>query len=233
MIERMDVREKVQKINTILIDMYGVILEESKGNFIPYTYQHFPETEYERLTRQFRVEKLFGKAGLGELDSDTFLSLLGFQDAQFHMKDYIENYLTLDTGFIPFAEKFSKERNKVLQPEDSGKRFDFVLLSNDVSQWSKYITEYHQLDGYFSDKIVSADVGCRKPQKEIYELTLKRIGKKAEECCFIDNSVNNLTVAEELGIRPILFNRDNEEYDGVVVNTFEELADLLDSKKII
>ena len=69
--------------------------------------------------------------------------------------------------------------------------------------------------------------------KEIYELTLKRIGKKAEECCFIDNSVNNLTVAEELGIRPILFNRDNEEYDGVVVNTFEELADLLDSKKII
>ena len=221
-------RTKMQGINTILIDMYGVILEESKGYFIPYTFQHFPETEHERLTRQFRVEKLFTKAGLGEIDSDTFLRLLGFQDVQFHMKDYIENYLTLDAGFVPFAEKYSEKRSNIMKSEESVKRFDFVLLSNDVSQWSTYITEYHQLDRYFSDKIVSADVGCRKPQKEIYEHALKRIGKKAEECCFIDNSVSNLNVAAELGILPILFNRDKEAYDGIVINTFEELAELLE-----
>ena len=221
-------RTKMQGINTILIDMYGVILEESKGNFIPYTYQHFPETEYERLTRQFRVEKLFTKAGVGELDSDTFLGLLGFQDVQFHMKDYIENYLTLDAGFVPFAEKYSIKYSEGSKSEEAKMKFNIVLLSNDVSQWSKYITEYHQLDGYFSDKIVSADVGCRKPQKEIYELALKRIGKKAEECCFIDNSVSNLNVAAELGILPILFNRDKEAYDGIVINTFEELAELLE-----
>lgn len=221
-------RTKMQGINTILIDMYGVILEESKGNFIPYTYQHFPETEYERLTRQFRVEKLFTKAGVGELDSDTFLELLGFQDTQFHMKDYIENYLTLDAGFIPFAEKYSKKYNEAAKSEEAKTKFDIVLLSNDVSQWSTYITEYHGLNGYFSDKIVSADVGCRKPQKEIYELALKRIGKRAEECCFIDNSVSNLKVATELGILPILFNRDKEEYNGIVVNTFEELAEFFE-----
>lgn len=221
-------RTKMRGINTILIDMYGVILEESKGYFIPYTYQHFPETEYERLTRQFRVEKLFTKAGVGELDSDTFLELLGFQDTQFHMKDYIENYLTLDAGFIPFAEKYSKKYNEAAKSEEAKTKFDIVLLSNDVSQWSTYITEYHGLNGYFSDKIVSADVGCRKPQKEIYELALKRIGKRAEECCFIDNSVSNLKVAAELGILPILFNRDKEEYNGIVVNTFEELAEFLE-----
>jgi len=221
-------RTKMQGINTILIDMYGVILEESKGYFIPYTFQHFPETEHERLTRQFRVEKLFTKAGLGELDSDTFLRLLGFQDVQFHMKDYIENYLTLDAGFVPFAEKYSIKYSEGSKLEEAKMKFNIVLLSNDVSQWSKYITEYHQLDGYFSDKIVSADVGCRKPQKEIYELALKRIGKKAEECCFIDNSVSNLNVAAELGILPILFNRDKEAYDGIVINTFEELSELLE-----
>lgn len=221
-------KTKIQGINTILIDMYGVILEESKGYFIPYTFQHFPETEHERLTRQFRVEKLFTKAGLGEIDSDTFLRLLGFQDVQFHMKDYIENYLTLDAGFVPFAEKYSIKYSEGSKSEEAKMKFNIVLLSNDVSQWSKYITEYHQLDGYFSDKIVSADVGCRKPQKEIYEHALKRIGKKAEECCFIDNSVSNLNVAAELGILPILFNRDKEAYDGIVINTFEELAELLE-----
>ena len=118
----------MQGINTILIDMYGVILEESKGSFIPYTFQHFPETEHERLTRQFRVEKLFTKAGLGELDSDTFLGLLGFQDVQFHMKDYIENYLTLDAGFVPFAEKYSIKYSEGSKSEEAKMKFNIVLL---------------------------------------------------------------------------------------------------------
>ena len=45
---------------------------------------------------------------------------------------------------------------------------------------------------------------------------------------WIENSVSNLNVAAELGIMPILFNRDQESYDGIVVNTFEELAELLE-----
>ena len=68
---------------------------------------------------------------------------------------------------------------------------------------------------------------CRKPDKRIYELALERTGKSPRECIFIDNKVENLVVAQELGIKPILFNRDGEEYEGIIVNTFEELADIL------
>ena len=84
------------------------------------------------------------------------LTLLGYDNPVFHMKNYIENYLTLDSGFIPFAEKYYEQ-------------YDFVLLSNDVSEWSRYITEYHRLDRYFKEKIVSGDVKCRKPERKIYE----------------------------------------------------------------
>lgn len=205
----------MSKITTLIFDMYGVIIEESKGNFIPYTYNHFDESEYERITRQFRAEKLFGKAGIGELNSDEFLSQMGFKDTQFHMRDYIENHLTLDAGFIPFAEKFVGQ-------------YEFVLLSNDVSEWSAYITEYHGLDKYFTHKIVSGDVKCRKPDRKIYELTLERIGKKPEECLFIDNTGKNLLVARELGIVPVMFDRDKEEYIGVKVNSFEEFARIIE-----
>lgn len=194
--------------------MYGVILEESKGNFLPYTYKHFDESEYERLTLQFRQEKLFTRAANGEMTSDEFLSRLGFNNPQFHMRDYIEHYLTLDPGFIPFAKKYSA-------------KYDFVLLSNDVSEWSAYITEHYGLDKYFTRKIVSGDVKCRKPDREIFETALSEIGRKPEECCFVDNSVQNLLTAAELGIEPILFNRDHEEYNGTVVNSFTELAELL------
>lgn len=205
----------MKNITTLIFDMYGVIIEESKGNFIPYTYNHFEESEYERITRQFRVEKLFSKAGNGIIGSDEFLSLLGFENPRFHMRDYIENHLTLDAGFIPFAEQFAG-------------KYDFVLLSNDVSEWSAYITEFHGLDKYFSQKIVSGDVKCRKPDWRIYELALARIGKKPEECLFIDNTAKNLYVAQEFGIVPVLFDRDKEEYAGMKVNSFEELAEVIE-----
>ena len=199
---------------TILFDMYGVILEESKGNFIPYTFQHFGQEEHERLLRQFKQEQLFTKAGNGEIKSNTFLTMLGYDNPEYHKKNYIENYLTLDKGFLPFAEKYHT-------------KYEFVLLSNDVSEWSSYITDYYRLNQYFKDKIVSGDVKCRKPDKKIYELALEKIQRAPSECYFIDNSVQNLKVAEELGISPILFNRDNEEYTGVIINSFEELENIL------
>ena len=199
---------------TILFDMYGVILEESKGNFIPYTFQHFGQEEHERLLRQFKQEQLFTKAGNGEITSNTFLTMLGYDNPEYHMRNYIENYLTLDNAFIPFAEKYQTQ-------------YEFVLLSNDVSEWSSYITDYYRLNQYFKDKIVSGDVKCRKPDKKIYKLALEKIQRAPSECYFIDNSVQNLKVAEELGISPILFNRDNEEYTGVIINSFEELENIL------
>ena len=64
------------KKDTIFFDMYGVIIEESKGNFLPYTYSHFDESEHEGLTRLFREEQLFTRAGNGEFGSDEFLARL-------------------------------------------------------------------------------------------------------------------------------------------------------------
>ena len=205
----------MKNITTILLDMYGVILEESKGYFIPYTFGSFDQAEYDRLTRQFKEEKLFTRAANGEMTSDEFLTQLGFQDPQYHMVNYIDNFLHLDQGFREFAERYST-------------KYDFVLLSNDVSEWSAYITKHHDLDQYFTHKIVSGDVKCRKPDRRIYEIALERTGKKPEECCFVDNSVKNLLVAAEMGIEPILFNRDQEEYTGTIVNSFAELAEVLE-----
>lgn len=198
------------KITTLIIDMYGVILKERTGNFIPYTYEHFDKSEHERLNKLFNEERLFTKAGYGELSSNDFLSLLGYQNTEYHMKNYIENYLSLDEAFIKFADMYYQ-------------KYDFVLLSTDVSEWSAYITQYYNLNKYFKCKIVSGDVHCRKPDKKIYEITLNKIQKNAEECLFIDDSINNIESAKELGIVSLLFNRYNELYNKEKVDSFEEL----------
>lgn len=202
----------IKDYSTILIDMYGVIIKESKGNFIPYTYDSFSESEHERI--ESIINPLFSKAQKGEIDSFEFLSHLGFENPENAMKDYIQTRLTLDKGFVEFAEKIKD-------------KYQLVLLSNDVGDWSRYITDFWGLDKYFSHEIISADINLRKPDLAFFDKALEIIGKSAHECIFVDNSVQNLLAAEEVGISPIHFNRDNEHYYGMVVNDFNELYNLI------
>ena len=194
--------------------MYGVILEESKGNFLPYVYSTFPESEYERINDIIRNQKMFTKAQLGEVTSHEFLSVLGFEDTEKAMKDYIRNHLTLDKGFIPFAEKVKG-------------KYRLVLVSNDIPEWSEYITEYFGINEYFSHKIISGNIGARKPDFKIFDDGLELIGARPAECIFVDNTAKNLVAAEEIGISPVLFDRDGEHYYGATVMNFEELYNFI------
>lgn len=203
--------------NVLLIDMYGVIIQESKGNFIPYTLSHFPEAEHQRLLGAFRQEQLFTRAGNGEMGAEEFLKKLGYADPVGAMKDYLENWLTLDAGFIPFAK--------------GQKDFDLVLLSNDVAEWNRYLMEFHGLDQFFEDVIVSGQVHMRKPREEMFRYTLERLGRPARECVFVDNCADNLRAAKRLGIRTVHFNRDGEPYEGCQVKNFQELARTLAGKR--
>lgn len=202
------------KRRILLIDMYGVIIKESKGYFIPYTFAHFDISEHERLGKLFWEEKLFTKTGNGALSSEEFLSLLGYENPEETMKDYLRNYVTLDKDFIEFAEK-------------NANHFELVLFSNDIIEWNKYLLDLHGLSGYFQDCIVSGEAHMRKPEPRIYVYVLERLQCKPEDCIFIDNSVNNLSAAQVFGINTILFNRDNELFYGNKVDNFQELNDFL------
>ena len=204
----------MERNKVLLIDMYGVIIKESKGYFIPYTFQRFPEEEYDRLTNAFKVERVFSKAQKGQLTNEEFLSYLGYANPRETMEDYLKNYLTLDEQFHDFASSVTQ-------------KMAMCLLSNDVLEWSEFLTEYHHMNPYFKDKIVSGEVHLRKPDKAIFECALERLQCGPEDCIFVDNSVKNLRVAEELGMTAILFNRDGEEYGGNVVNDFIELEAML------
>ena len=206
--------EKPKNKPILLLDMYGVIIKESKGYFIPYTYEHFDVKEHDRLTRAFREECLFTKAGNGEISSDEFLSLLGYPDPAESMRDYLTNFLTFDQEFLWFAKR-------------NCQKYNFVLLSNDVKEWSKYLFELYGLQKYFKEAIISGEIRMRKPENRIFAYTIEHLQCVPQECIFVDNSVRNLNAAQEAGINTILFNRDNEVYSGDIANNFHELDSLL------
>ena len=119
----------------------------------------------------------------------------------------------------------SKEADDVVQK--AKEKYSLVLLSNDVSEWSEYITEFFGLNKYFSHKIVSGDIGLRKPDIRMFDTCLERIGATAAECIFVDNTAKNLVAAEETGISCVLFDRDGDHFEGASVVNFEELSSIL------
>jgi hypothetical protein len=70
-------------MKTLLLDMYGVIIEESKGNFMPYVYAHFP------FTGKTLYRNLYVSASKGEIDSNEFFKTLSFTDTEGAKRDYI------------------------------------------------------------------------------------------------------------------------------------------------
>ena len=130
------------------------------------------------------------------------------------MRDYLTNYLTFDQEFLWFAER-------------NYQKYDFVLLSNDVKEWSKYLFELYGLQKYFKEAIISGEIRMRKPENRIFAYTIEHLQCVPQECIFVDNSVRNLNAAQEAGINTILFNRDNEVYSGDIANNFHELDSLL------
>jgi putative hydrolase of the HAD superfamily len=80
-----------------------------------------------------------------------------------------------------------------------------ALLTNNVREWEPLWRPKLPVDELFELVVDSAFVGMRKPDPEIYELTLSRLGLPAHACVFLDDIDVNVATAVELGMKGIHF----------------------------
>jgi putative hydrolase of the HAD superfamily len=88
-----------------------------------------------------------------------------------------------------------------------GRGLRMALLTNNVREWEpQWRAKLPELDDIFEVVVDSAFVGMRKPDPEIYELTLERLGGvEAAECLFVDDVDVNCDTARSLGMRAVHF----------------------------
>lgn len=91
---------------------------------------------------------------------------------------------------------------------DDGRRL--ALLTNNVREWEARWRRAWPIDELFELVVDSAFVGVRKPDAEIYELLLDRLGLPAQACLFIDDLEPNVDAARSLGFATVHF-RDTEQ----------------------
>lgn len=81
------------------------------------------------------------------------------------------------------------------------------ILSNHAKEWSEYMKQKFDLFKSFDQITFSCDVGLRKPDPKIYEITLQELKCDAGECVFIDDKKRNTDAAEKLGIKGMVFEK--------------------------
>jgi putative hydrolase of the HAD superfamily len=86
---------------------------------------------------------------------------------------------------------------------DRGLRF--ALCTNNVREWEPLWRAKLPIDDLFETVVDSAFVGTRKPEPEIYAITLERLGLPPESCAFVDDLERNVDAANQAGMRGIVF----------------------------
>jgi putative hydrolase of the HAD superfamily len=142
----------------------------------------------------------------GRLSEADFLAMLGAE-------------LSADLGREVALHGFGEAYFAELQPNqpmldymrglrDRGYRM--AILTNNVREWQPLWRPKLPVDEIFELVIDSGFVGMRKPDREIYELTLERLGLPAAACLFVDDTEVNCEAAREAGLAAVHF-RSSEQ----------------------
>jgi putative hydrolase of the HAD superfamily len=66
------------------------------------------------------------------------------------------------------------------------------------------------LDVYFDAIVISGDVGCKKPDPEIFRIALEKTGLTADQTVYVGDTQEDVEGAIAAGIRPVLIVRPEE-----------------------
>jgi len=118
-----------------------------------------------------------------------------------------------DLGFDGDYEEFAAIWSEIFTPIEPmlelavglSTRLPRVILSNTNAIHMRYILERFPVLQDFDAQILSHEVGLLKPDRAIYELTLRQCGLEAGRTLFIDDLRANVEAALAVGMQAIQF----------------------------
>jgi putative hydrolase of the HAD superfamily len=121
-------------------------------------------------------------------------------------------------GHRPQMHRFSEIYFEALRPNEPmvelmrelQRDYRMALLTNNVREWEPLWRSMLPVDEIFELVVDSAFVGCRKPEPEIYQITIGRLGIPPDACLFVDDVEVNCEGAASLGLTAVHF-RENDQ----------------------
>jgi len=205
-------------IQMIAFDMFGVIITE--GHLISNNLIHRlpPDTD------KALVKQLYNQYNLGEIEEAEFWKPLGveFDPTTAAYTKAREQDPSLRHQFL---NSFELEKDFYQVIEQLKPHYKLSILSNFPPDWADYLVSKFELDKHFEPRIFSGHVGCKKPDKLIYQTLSESSGMAYDNIAFIDDKLENLEIAHELGMTTVHFWREEDihkyEADYAIQNFLE------------
>jgi len=198
------VAEPAGRIEAVVSDFGGVLTTPLMHSFLALQDAHGVSVEDFGTAMRAAAEAGDGEIPLfklerGELTEPEFLELL---------RDGLEPLL----GHRPELHRFRHVFFEALDPNEpmidlmrecrrGGRRM--ALLTNNVQEWEPLWRTMLPVDEIFETVVDSGFVGYRKPERQIYEMTVERLGLPASACLFVDDMELNCEAARELGFTAV------------------------------
>lgn len=150
-----------------------------------------------------RVAQLTDRLESGQLSTDDFLeeavTRIGFKGSPAELRAAFEDIFTLNLPMVEFIESLHR------------KQIPLHLLSNTNAIHAPFFEKTYPVFNCFSGRIYSHEVGCMKPDPEIYRITIEKLSLDPTETIYIDDLPANCTAGRVAGLQSICYNKEEHE----------------------
>lgn len=194
-----------RKYSAIVFDLGQVLVSFDYKYFVEKVNQHkagIGEQFLELYKNNYDVHRDFEKGKISEKD---FIA---------SMLEHLEHTIDEETFCRYWSDIFSFNDNVIALLPELKKSYKLYLVSNTNSIHKKYGYQDYEFLRLFDKLILSHEIGFTKPEEEIYRAVEKVSGFPSEEYVFIDDILEYVNEAKNIGWDGIQF----IGYDDLVKN---------------
>ena len=186
-------------IKNIILDLGGVILELDVNK----TLQAFHDLGFPVLES-------------ADIILSRFPFFLEFETDQISEEDFVEKVIEISGNSVSeekvlvawnsMIQGFREENIRLLMKLRQNYRLFLLSNTNSIHEvyYNNQLKEQHgidNLDRIFEKVFYSHDLKLRKPDAEIFRFVIEDAGISAEECLYVDDTLEHIETARELGIK--------------------------------
>ncbi|MFX0004050.1 MAG: HAD family hydrolase [Candidatus Hermodarchaeota archaeon] len=193
------------KVKAIIFDLGGVLIDLDFSNFynqiIIQSPLNKPQTPI--MLEFFRQSDMYHQ---GNMTDDEFYQLACdlLQVCMLDQSDFFNAFNSIISGYNAKVVEIIKEIRELNQ-------YKLIALSNvNSSHWDYILRKNWSFIGWFDELILSHETHLIKPNPKVFEYAIKKAGCKPKQILYIDDGLNNIRSAKELGINCIKFTNSEE-----------------------
>lgn len=189
-------------IKAIAFD-YGGVIKINNNDLFSDIAKYLNITREEFSKEYFSLNHLFNTQDKSYEDVITLI-ISKFNDSK-EAKDHILNLMKENHSKYHLNDELI-DIIKDLKNKD----YKIALLSNNSIKLKEILIQ-DGISDLFDVVVISAEVGCQKPQPEIFDILFKKLELESNEVIFIDDTSKSLEGSDKIGYIPVLY-RDNKSF---------------------